>query len=530
MKRIFYIYIALFSLFFSTSIHSKNSFDLKKVATISGYTPDDGFGLPIKDVGDVNNDGYPDLAIGYGRYPDCPDTSRENCHRIDIYYGGDTLDIIPDITFWDILNIWGNVDLNGDGYIDLVARDYYNSSYGQVKIYFGGLNGPDTEPDMILSGDWIDGYFGKVVASGDLNADGFDDLIISAPNDYYAAYGRVYVYLGGDPMDDEPDWFYQSTEEFAFYGQTVVCGDMNADGYDDFIVGAPFEFSDDTSMIYIYSGGNSLSTKEVYIYEAPNLTSYLGRKMIYIDNWNNSEFGIVLIGWIRTDDFNEGILKINGNSNFDSLDAEILYNIYNPYDQYYFYGFLQGYINDDYEKDIAIGANQEDLYIYFGQNDFTYPDSILYNKNIGLITTIDLNNDGIDEVIGAHSVLADSTGSKYMKYIDIYSCKPFPVYSSKVNRNHNFNQLDNFTLLTNYPNPFNNSTNIQFYIHQKSQIKISIYDLLGRQIELIEESTYFSGTYTIVWDATGFSSGIYFIKMNIDNGKEIHLKKIMLLQ
>jgi len=88
--------------------------------------PQGFFGYSVAGGGDVNGDGYSDLAIGYGRYPDCPDTSRANCHRIDICLGGDTLDINLDMTFWDALDIWGNMDLNGDGIFTTTSKSCTN--------------------------------------------------------------------------------------------------------------------------------------------------------------------------------------------------------------------------------------------------------------------------------------------------------------------------------------------------------------------------------------------------------------------
>jgi hypothetical protein len=259
------ILIVLSSLILTVNIYSKNPLILQKIATIHGFAPGDGFGNPVKNLGDINNDGYPDLAIGYVYYPDCPDTSLQYCRKIEIYYGGATLDTIPDMTFWYAINITGNMDLNGDGYTDLVAYYYVPFDIGQIKIYFGSEDGPNTTADITLYGEWYHGQFGRKIAYGDMNADGYDDLVIASPHDDIAAYGRVYVFLGGDPMDLEPDWYYQSEEEFACYGESVVCGDINADGYDDFMVGAPFNMADDKpGRIYIYSGGYASSRSRAY--------------------------------------------------------------------------------------------------------------------------------------------------------------------------------------------------------------------------------------------------------------------------
>jgi len=530
MKKDIGIYLMIFCFILCNNVYPKSPLNLQKIATIPGYAPGDGFGLPVNDVGDVNNDGYPDLAIGYGRYPDCPDTSRENCRRIDIYYGGDTLDIIPDLTFWDAIDIWGNMDLNGDGYIDLVARYSTYFDVGMIKVFLGSENGPDTTADFTRYGEYYYHQFGREIASGDINADGYDDLVVAAPFDDIAAYGRVYVFFGGDPFDLEPDWYYQSEEEFACYGESVACGDLNADGYADFMVGAAHDLSDKPGRIYIYSGGDTLSITPVYVYGQFNPGSWLGRQMEYVSNWNDSDYGMVLAGWVSTEDYSNGVLKIVGASEFDSLHSEIIYNTYNPHDQCFFYGFLQGYLNDDGIKDIAIGANNRDLYFYFGPSAFSCPDSIFYNVNYRLGRTIDLNSDGIDEITGRHTAIVDSNNSEKTTYIDIYSCRPFPVSINTIEGDSYLRRPDGFSLKPNYPNPFNNSTNIRFYLPNPAQIKVTVYDILGREIALLTDSFYQPSTHTLAWNAQELSSGIYFIKIHARGENIFQIQKAVLIK
>ena len=343
-NKLFLVFICFIFLILTANNYAKNTLNLQNIVTIPGYSPGDYFGTLIKNLGDINNDGYNDLAIKYNRYPDCPDTSEQSCKRIDIYYGGASLDTFPDITYWGSLDIWGNMDLNGDGYIDLVVRYPTYFDFGMIKVFLGSENGPDTTADFIRYGDYYYHGFGSEIASGDINADGYDDMVVAAPFDDIAAYGRVYVFFGGSPLDLEPDWYYQSEEEFACYGESIACGDLNADGYADFMVGAPFDLVDKPGRIYVYSGGDTLSITPVYVYGQSNPGSWLGREMEYVSDWNDSDYGMVLAGWISTEDYSNGVLKIVGASEFDSLKAEIIFNIENPSDQYFFEGYVQGYI------------------------------------------------------------------------------------------------------------------------------------------------------------------------------------------
>ena len=70
-----------------------------------------------------------------------------------------------------------------------------------------------------------------------------------------------------------------------------------------------------------------------------------------------------------------------------------------------------------------------------------------------------------------------------------------------------------FSLSQNYPNPFNPSTNIHFAIPKSAFVKITVLDILGREIETIVDEKLSAGTYNADWDASKYSSGVYFYKL-----------------
>lgn len=70
-----------------------------------------------------------------------------------------------------------------------------------------------------------------------------------------------------------------------------------------------------------------------------------------------------------------------------------------------------------------------------------------------------------------------------------------------------------FSLFQNYPNPFNPSTNIKFAVAKATNVKISVYDALGRETETLVNEFIAPGLYEVQWDAVRFSSGIYFYKI-----------------
>jgi hypothetical protein len=104
-------------------------------------------------------------------------------------------------------------DVNTDGWEDLIVGSYtsrYGTVHGAAYVYFGGpaFAPGEHDPDVIIAGHG--GGFGwQVGGGGDFNADGFDDVIVGAPQ------GGVYIYFGGDPMDTVEDVTF-SDEEAPF--------------------------------------------------------------------------------------------------------------------------------------------------------------------------------------------------------------------------------------------------------------------------------------------------------------------------
>lgn len=85
-----------------------------------------------------------------------------------------------------------------------------------------------------------------------------------------------------------------------------------------------------------------------------------------------------------------------------------------------------------------------------------------------------------------------------------------------------------FSLEQNYPNPFNPTTKIKFAIPKNSFVKISVYDELGRELEKLVSEHLNSGTYEIDWNASNYTSGIYFYR--IQAGDFISVKRMVLIK
>ena len=87
---------------------------------------------------------------------------------------------------------------------------------------------------------------------------------------------------------------------------------------------------------------------------------------------------------------------------------------------------------------------------------------------------------------------------------------------------------EKFTLSQNYPNPFNASTNISFSLREAGNVKIVIYDLLGRVVDVPFNEFNIAGNHVVNWNGNEFTSGIYFYRLETANGS--YLKRMTLLK
>jgi len=85
-----------------------------------------------------------------------------------------------------------------------------------------------------------------------------------------------------------------------------------------------------------------------------------------------------------------------------------------------------------------------------------------------------------------------------------------------------------FSLSQNYPNPFNPTTIIQYSIKEVSDVKLRVYDMLGREVKTLVNQQQSAGRYNIEFNAVNLSSGVYFYR--IEAGNFIDSKKLLLLK
>ncbi len=195
---------------------------------------------------------------------------------------------------------------------------------------------------------------------------------------------------------------------------------------------------------------------------------------------------------------------------------------------------------------VAIGAGKDRLYklnktngdtTRVGQTGFAIAtNGLAFNFNGNLYgvtgTTSQVNNlisinttTGVGTLIGA-------TGLKHLTGLAYLAVKPTSVESEQ------FAVPVDFSLKQNYPNPFNPSTTIEFALPVSAQIKVKVYDILGRVVNVIYDGMKNAGYHQMNWnsdDASGnsVSSGVYFYELNavgVDGREFNQMKKMILIK
>jgi len=235
-------------------------------ASFYGEASGDRAGQAVCGAGDVNGDGYDDLLVGVSENSEAATTAgqaylvfgRETGWQTSVTLGAADASFLGE-QFGDDAGyaVATAGDVDGDGYDDLLigasGADDVGSQSGKLYLVLGGATGwamdtPLAAADASFLGcDWNE-YAGQSVAiPGDVNGDGYDDLLIGGPgNDAAASYaGQVYLILGRpsgwsiDVMLSNADASFQgeAMEDRAGYSVSGA-GDVDGDGLADFVVGA----------------------------------------------------------------------------------------------------------------------------------------------------------------------------------------------------------------------------------------------------------------------------------------------------
>ncbi len=321
---------------------------------------------------DVNGDGYSDYIIGEPNF----DLNHDDGRTL-VYSGSDGSllwekvgESDPDY-FGDAVGDAG--DINKDGYSDFIVGAYNHpagSRRGMVKV-FSGVDG--SQLYRILGEDNSQNFGGSVSGAGDVNGDGYADFVVGAPG--YPNFtigqrnGKFYLYSGysGALLYSEQG----ATTSDSLGASVGRVGDVNSDGRDEFIVGAPGAYS-----------GKGLA--RVYSY---NGSSYNVMRTINAPDTDNDQFGAAV----------NGCGDVDGDSRPDVIIGD-------PY----------------YGNSSWFGK----VYVYRGQY-WTLIDAVVGSfggDNLGVsVSGADLNQDGYSDYIMGNSNFQGGTTPQYKGQVRVFS-------------------------------------------------------------------------------------------------------------
>ncbi len=241
-----------------------------------------GFGNALA-VGDIDSDGYADLAIGVSG-------DGDGAGAVGVMYGGNDGLSLSGAQRWDqdVDGIAGNRrpgngmgetvafgDFDGDGFSDLaIGLPGTLRDGGSVLVLRGTASGLTADARQRwhqdspgILGTVADGNrFGDALATGDFNQDGFDDLVVGIPGEANGA-GAVSVLYGGSAglsAAGDDRWHQDVTgiggvrEADNAYGSAVATGDLNGDGFDDLAIGIPGDRNTAGAIGVLFGSENGL--------------------------------------------------------------------------------------------------------------------------------------------------------------------------------------------------------------------------------------------------------------------------------
>ncbi|MCC7013164.1 MAG: FG-GAP repeat protein [Planctomycetes bacterium] len=225
--------------------------------TFHGAAAGDRLGESVARAGDVDGDGYGDVIAGA---PLADFGGKLNCGMARVFSG--RTGAVLHTWYGDEANDWfgqsvdGAGDVTGDGRADLIVGAPYGkasvtSNVGEARL-FNGVTGAVIRTHNAPQGVAVFGY--SVSGAGDINQDGWDDVIVGAPQSSYVGQdsGRAWVFSGKTGATLRT---FDGTTSGEYFGVCVDGGgDVDNDGYPDVVIGSPFAD---------YNGGNSGS---VFVY------------------------------------------------------------------------------------------------------------------------------------------------------------------------------------------------------------------------------------------------------------------------
>ncbi|MEO0083252.1 MAG: T9SS type A sorting domain-containing protein [candidate division WOR-3 bacterium] len=515
------IYFLLMLLLFCSTIYAQQTYNLQVIwerGVVDSLYYYYGFDLGS---GDFNGDGFSDIVIQSALLP------YPGIDRAEIFYGGLQFDTIPDIiiqsdTSWGFIRTKGIGDINGDGFDDLGLGSQLGvpAAYGSVYIYLGG-NPMDTICDYHIVGEG--GSFGQAVGSGDVNGDGYSDLIVGAylarVNGGHIGPGRVYIYFGGPNFNTIPDVILNGghCNDLEGFGSTVAGGgDVNGDGISDVIVGAGNFGNIIQGRIYIYFGGNPMDTSYDVAMSGEGTWHQLGFfGLDFLTNRTDYDHAMASTPFGGFGYERGKIYVLFGRPNMDSIPDVSIVGRFDTC------GLGMSICNAGFTSridasDLFAGAPWEygyrgSAYFWLGWNLLdTIPDGFLRGMNendvVGYVVAGagDVDGDGKDEImVSNYPTMGESA------HMRVWVCK----YTSVGIEERLTPNAKRLTLQVS-PNPVRSLLSISCPFVVK---EMKIYDISGKIVkEIASPSTRNDNGPEIKVSLKGIATGIYFVELTTE--------------
>jgi hypothetical protein len=350
-----------------------------------GSASDEDFGYAVAGA-DVNGDGCTDLVVGAPGF----DMLFPTGGSAYVYLSAPGRTALPTPTILTVFasSFFGStVASAGDVYAGplatkryagvLVGDFSYGGHEGSAHLFRGSATGVSTTPAWTITGTTINDEFGYALAGGDINGDGYSDVIVGA--DGYpggnppAANGQVLVYKGSSTgLSTTPAWTATGALLNSAFGRSLATGDVNKDGKADLVVGAP---SRNGGAVFVYQGGGSPTsltlTLKSTIKPGPTGDHYLGASVATGDI-NGDTYADVVIGDYGT---TGGAYAYLGGAYGLNTSTGTLKPVYwtragDVSTDYFGYSVATADFNKDGKADVIVGAPRN--------NDFTGKTYVFY--------------------------------------------------------------------------------------------------------------------------------------------------------
>jgi len=445
VSRTLYLGLPLFLSVAPLLVENAGATSLAPFLVLTGEADRDAFGWAVAGVGDVNGDGYDDLLIG------APGL-QARAGKVYVYFGGPNVDSIPDVVLLDDKDFsfgFGSSvaavgDVNGDGRPDFVVGE---PDLDRVLLFFGGAT-IHPHPDVLLSPQYLTHeIFGWSVASaGDLNGDGYGDMLIGSPgyidNAVGSQPGRAYVVYGGVSPAGTPGAVIESptpsrvNDSVGFGYSGSIVGDVNGDGKPDLAIAQGVDLSSPypTGATFLYLGGKAVGSAP----EARLESRFEGFRSLPIGNpqsvvgagdLNGDGYDDFLVQGGRwqpapqgAGQFNQGgVFVYFGGPRVDEIPG---HRLFLPNDAPFDCAIAGGKdVNGDGYPDIVVGTGHGALVYFGGPSLDSIPNVVLPEIVRGSqfgesVSEGDINGDGVADVIvgawGPVSLTSPSPGHVYV--------------------------------------------------------------------------------------------------------------------